>query len=474
MTELADALWLDGTAQAALVRAGEVRSAELVEAAVARCEAVNPSLNAVIHPTFDRALDRVGGVDPASPFAGIPFLTKDLECREDGLAFHEGSRFLKGLGWTSTGDATLVTRFRAAGLVSIGRTNTPEFGMRPVCEPLAYGPTHNPWDLDRSPGGSSGGSAAAVAAGIVPIAHGNDVGGSIRNPASNCSLFGLKPSRGRSPHAPDFGDVMGGLAEDHVLTRSVRDSAAVLDSVTGPVPGDWYGAPPPSRPWVDEVGRDPGSLRIGLWPDPHIGVDPQIGVDPAVADTVQAMAATLEDLGHRVEECFPAALLEEGFTQVALDHYAAGTAWVLDEHWPRVTGHDQIPEDLVEPTTLFLAEMGRALSAPALFGARELAQAWTRRLVSWWVQDGFDLLVLPVLPDPPVVTGSGDDGRLVSLVAPFNVSGLPAASVPGRRVDDLPVGVQFVAGPYREDVIFQVAGQIEQAQPWARRPAPTG
>jgi amidase len=226
---------LDATAQATLVRTGEVTAAELVEAAIERIEALNPGLNAVVTPVFDRALD-VARAGPVGPFAGVPYLLKDLACEMEGVRFTEGSRFLAG--HVSIFDQELVVRLRKAGLVILGKTNTPEFGMAPACEPVLFGPARNPWDTQRSTSGSSGGSAAAVASGMVPFAHGNDLGGSLRYPASACGLFALKPTRARNPLGPEYGDVAGGAAAEHALTRSVRDSAALLDATSGPALGD--------------------------------------------------------------------------------------------------------------------------------------------------------------------------------------------------------------------------------------------
>src|SRR5215510_11216052 len=232
---------LDATAQAGLVRTGQVSAGEVVTAAIERIEALNPALNAVVTPVFDRAVE-AARAGPAGPFAGVPYLLKDLACEMEGVRFTEGSRFLAS--HVSAFDSELVRRLRRAGLVILGKTNTPEFGMAPACEPARFGPTHNPWDLDRSTSGSSGGSAAAVAAGLVPAAHANDLGGSIRYPASACGVFGLRPTRARNPLGPEYGDAVSGWAVEHALTRSVRDSAAILDATSGPAAGDPYPAPP--------------------------------------------------------------------------------------------------------------------------------------------------------------------------------------------------------------------------------------
>ena len=457
--------FLDATAQSELVEAGQVTSVELVEAAIERLERMNPVLNAVIHPDLDRARDRAADDEATGPFAGVPFLMKDLVAHEAGLPFHEGNVHLRDIGWTPDTDQVHAERLRASGLISLGRTNVPEFGMRPVCEPLAYGPTNNPWNLEHSPGGSTGGGAAAVAAGIVPLAHANDVGGSIRAPASHCGLVGLKPSRARSTQAPDFFDAMGGLNEDLVVTRSVRDTAAVLDAVCSrPEIGDWYPTWPASPSYVGDAATEPGRLRIGF-----LATHDAIAVHDGVASTVRSVAAELSRLGHDVSESRPAAL-DEDIAAFVLPHYAAGTAWIVDEHWPRQIGH-RIPEDQIEPGTQFLCELGRSITGAGLLGARELAQLWTRRLLAWW-QD-HDVLLCPVVPVPPPRTGDAhDDAHLISFCAPFNISGQPAISIPGAVVEGLPIGVQLVAAHGREDVLIRVAAQLETATGWLDRHPP--
>lgn len=463
MTDGSDAL--DAVAHADLVRAGEATPTELVSAAIARLEEHNDALNAVIHLDLDGAMARAEGpLD--GPFAGVPFLTKDLLCREAGRPFHEGNRHLKEIGYVSAYDQVLAERFRNSGLVSLGRTNVPEFGMRPVCEPLAYGPTNNPWNLAHSPGGSTGGGAAAVAAGIVPIAHANDVGGSIRAPAAHCGLVGLKPTRGRSSMAPDFFDVMGGLNEELVVTRSVRDTALALDTLTSrPEVGDWYPTWDAADSYLADCQRDPGSLRIGF-----AATHAAVPTDPGVEATVRSVAAVLAGLGHDVSESRPPAL-DEDLSAFALAHYTAGTAHIVDHHWPRVLGHP-IPEDQLEPVTMALTEIGRTITGAALFDAREHAQAWTRRLLGWW--GDHDVLLCPVVPVPPPRTGDDhDDVMLITWAAPFNISGQPALAVPGDVVDGLPIGVQLVARHGREDILLRVAAQLEAETGWLeRRPPP--
>lgn len=456
---------LDATALAELIQRGEASAAELVDAAIRRLEDRNDALNAVVHLDLDGAAERARTDELAGPFAGVPFLTKDLACREAGRPFHEGNRHLKEIGYVSPYDQVLARRFRASGLVSLGRTNVPEFGMRPVCEPLAYGPTNNPWNLAHSPGGSTGGGATAVAAGIVPIAHANDVGGSIRAPASHCGLVGLKPTRGRSTMAPDFFDVMGGLNEDLVVTRSVRDTALALDTFTSkPETGDWYPTWDAADSYVAESRREPGRLRIGF-----AATHASVPTHPDVEATVRHIATTLGSLGHDVSESRPPAL-DEDLSSFALAHYTAGTAWIVDHHWPRVLGHP-LPEDSLEPVTLALTEIGRTITGGALFEARELAQAWTRRLLAWW--DDHDVLVCPVVPVPPPRTGDDhDDVMLITWAAPFNISGQPAMAVPGGVVDGLPIGVQLVAPHGREDVLVRLAAQLETETRWLDRRPP--
>jgi amidase len=474
---------LDATAQAELVRSGEASPAELVDTAIARIEERNPELNAVIHPLFEKARAAAAGELPDGPFRGVPMLVKDLSCYTAGDPVHEGMAFLKNAGYTSDHDMELATRFRRAGFVICGRTNTPELGIVPTTEPLAYGPTRNPWDRERSPGGSSGGSAAAVASGMVPLAHANDGGGSIRIPASQCGLVGLKPSRARVPLGPDFGDVMGGIVAELVVTRSVRDTAAVLDAVAGPEPGDPYGIAPPARPYAEEVSEDPGKLRIGLMTTPPGGQFP--AHDESVAGA-RAAAQLLESLGHDVEESHPVALDDPDYIPMFLVRWTAGVAWNLD-HWAGKTGREIRPDD-VEPCTWALAGQGRSHTAAAYLAAVEFAQVAARKVASWWHDDGFDLLLTPTTGEPATRLGEFDAPPdnpvapilraipLATFTAGFNATGQPAISLPlHQTADGLPVGVQLVAAFGREDLLLRVAAQLEQAAPWADRvPDPTG
>jgi amidase len=468
-----DFTWLDATAQADLVARGAASPVELVDAAIARIELLNPVLNAVIHERFDRARTEAASTAlPAGPFRGVPFLVKDAVCHTAGDPFHCGMRLLKRLEWTEPADTWLAARFRAAGLVSVGKTNTPELATSVTTEPIAYGPTHNPWDVSRSPGGSSGGSAAAVAAGMVAIAHGNDMGGSIRFPASMCGLVGLKPTRARTTLGPDFGEYWGPLTHEHVLTRTVRDTAAVLDAIAGPGPGDPYSAPPPVRPFREEVGAAPGRLRIGLRTRRRDGERSHPECEAAVTDA----GWLLESLGHHVEAVdLPA--LDEPIDGAFGTVMSVAIAREI-ERWKTRTGA-AITADDIEPGNLFLAEMGSSVTAMGYADAIEQMQTWSRGVASWW--DDHDLLVTPTSPELPVRLGelapTNPDpgvgvrmGTLVGFMIPFDVTGQPAISLPLHWFgDSMPIGVQLVAAYAREDVLLRVAAQLEQASPWADR-----
>ena len=387
---------LDATAQADLVRRGEVTPAELVEAARARIEAVNSEINAVIHRLDEKAGAQAVAPDLADgPFRGVPFLVKDAVFHTAGDPYHCGMQFLKDRNWTAETDTYLAQKFRRAGFIFVGKTNTPELATSVTTEPLAYGATRNPWNVAHSTGGSSGGSAAAVAAGLVPVAHANDMGGSIRAPASECGLVGLKPTRARTSLGPGFGEFWGPLTHEGVLTRSVRDTAAVLDAISGSMPGDPYTAPAPARPFASELGADPGSLSIAIRTGAIEGMD---AVDPEIVAAVDSVGSLLEELGHRVEGGGPTALddnINRGFFPV----FATAVARDLDR-WSERTGDLIGPTD-VEPLNWSTAEFGRAVNGPAYLAAVEQLQADSRRLAIWWKYH--DLLVTPtigVLPPP--------------------------------------------------------------------------
>ncbi len=470
--------WTDATAQAELVARGDASPAELVDAAIARIEMLNPSLNAVIHERFELAraeAQRLGEPTPARPLHGVPFLVKDAVCHTAGDPYHCGMRLLKRLQWRATEDTWLASRFRASGLVFLGKTNTPELATSVTTEPLAYGATHNPWDLTRSPGGSSGGSAAAVASGMVAIAHGNDMGGSIRFPASMCGIVGLKPTRARTTLGPNYGEYWGPLTHEHVLTRTVRDTALALDAVSGPGPGDPYTAPPPLRPFRAEVGAPAGRLRIGLRTRRRDGVE-------SAPDCVRAVENTgrlLESLGHVVEPVDLPALdapVDDAFGIVMIVAVARDLA-----RWSAVTGV-QLTDDDVEPGNLFLAEMGGHISGIDYAGAIEKMQLWSRGVGAWW--EDHDVLVTPTSPEPPIALGdlapgiadpaaSAHMATLVSFTSPFDITGQPSISLPLHWNDSgLPIGVQLTAAYGHEDVLLRVSAQLEEAAPWADRHPP--
>lgn len=476
MTEPLD---LDATGQAELVRSGQVKPQELVDAAIARAEALDPQLNAVILPRYDEARGLAADPSlPEGPFRGVPFLLKDLGANFAGWPNHNGMRALKEAGWTTPVSAHLAERFAAAGFVTLGRTNSPELGLAPVTEPEAYGATRSPWSLEHSPGGSSGGSAAAVAAGVVAVAHASDGGGSIRIPAAHSGLVGLKPSRGRNSFGPEIGERWFGCSCEHVVTRSVRDCAALLDATHGPAPGDPYGCPAPRRPFQAEVGADPGCLRIGLLDHGPRGIE----IHDDVAEAARAAARALEGLGHAVEPGHPDALDDPDCVMAFVKVVMASTAQAL-EAWGAKIGRE-IGEGDVEPMTWALASRGRDLPAPELAAAVGQMHALGRRTGAWH-ESGFDLLLTPTCGQPPPRVG-----ELVStaeeplrgyvraapygmLTSPFNLTGQPAISLPLHWNDaGLPIGVQLVAPYGREDRLLQVAAQLEEALPWRdRRPA---
>src|SRR5688500_4033120 len=478
----------DATALAALIRAGEGKPLELVDAAIARIETLDPQLNSVSHRRFERAraeaaASGAGSSSEGGPFGGVPFLVKDITCRQAGEPFHAGMRFLRDRQWCAEGDSYLAARYRAAGLITVGRSNTPELGVVPTTEPVAYGPTRNPWDRSRSPGGSSGGSAAAVAAGLVPAAHANDGGGSIRIPASACGLVGLKPSRGRTSLGPDA-SFSALVVCEHVVCQTVRDTAAFLDAVAGPMPGDPYVAPPPTRPYLDEVGADPGSLSVGLLTAAPGGM---AVVQPECVAAAEATASTLQSLGHHIEVAHPAALDLPDWTPHFLSLWSAGVALGLDG-WSARAG-DRIGADDVEPLTWALAELARALPTPALLRSLDWLMKTTRLVAEWWEpadgSRGFDLLLTPTLAEPPVLLGTFDSppenplagfmraASFTPFTPPFNVTGQPAISLPmSSTAEGLPVGIQLVAAYGREDLLVRVAAQLEEANPWRSRCPP--
>jgi amidase len=484
----------DASGLAELVRAKDVHPRELLEAAIGRLERVNPAINAVVYEAFEQARMEADRDPREGPFAGVPFLIKDLGAAHAGLPFAQSSRARQRV--IAAEDNDIVRRFRQAGLIIFGKTNTPEFGMSPVTEPELHGPTRNPWDTTRTPCGSSGGSAAAVAAGVVPMAHGNDGGGSIRMPASACGLFGIKPSRGRSTWGPEYVDGWLGIAEQHAITRTVRDSARLLDATHGAPLGATSLAPGPDRPFADEVGADPGKLRIAFTTGPIL--DDQ----PLHADCVAAIAdaaALCEELGHDVKEAKPN--LDVGELLWAFVTLAGAEAEFQLDEAARLTGRKVGRAD-VELITWIIALLGRKRTSGDLTRALHIARQ-AGATVAGFMAD-YDVLLSSTLGEPPWPIGAlalePRDERMLQIVsrAPmgpllaqvekqlageilrpmpntplFNMTGQPAMSVPLHWTEaGLPVGVQFVGRYGDEAILFRLASQLEEARPWAnRRPA---
>lgn len=485
----------DGLGLAELVRRKEVEPSELVEEAIGRIEQLNPRLNAVIHRMYDLGRERAEGDLPDGPFKGVPFLLKDLMAAYAGVPMRKGSRFHRD--HVPDHDSEMVERFEAAGTIVLGKTNTPEYGLVPVTEPELFGPSSNPWDSTRTPGGSSGGSAAAVAARMVPLAHGNDGGGSIRIPASCCGVFGLKPTRGRNPLGPDRGEAWQGLACDHVLTRSVRDSAAMLDATAGPDVGAPYYTPAPPRPFLDEVGADPGRLRIAFTSEPFL---------PGVVheDCVEGLETAVElcrDLGHEVVETAPQ-VDGEAFARAFLTMVCGETRADIEEA-EVLLGRKATAEDF-EPATWAVGLLGRQITAAEFSEAVRLLHRSARQIGHFF--ETYDALLTPTLAEPPVVTGalqpegaeafamkllgSLNAGRLIDALAGvealadrafqfmpytpvFNATGQPAMSVPLYwNEEGLPIGMHFVGRYGDEATLFRLAGQLEEAAPWSDRTPP--
>ncbi|HEU0035284.1 MAG TPA: amidase [Kofleriaceae bacterium] len=465
---------LDATACAELVKSGEASPAELVDLAIQRIERHNAELGAVIVPLYDEA--RAAAQDPPhGPFRGVPILIKDIVATVAGALHTNGMLPLKRAGFRHAVDSHLVATLRRAGFIVLGKTNTSELGILPSAEPPAWPPSRNPYDPTRTTGGSSGGSACAVATGMVPIAHANDGGGSIRIPASCCGLFGLKPSRGRISLAPHFGDINGGLVNEHVVTRSVRDSAAVLDVLAGLQPGDPYTAPTPLARYMSEIAAPSRHLRIGfatrhLTPDSTL-----VESHPDCVAAVAHAAKLLESLGHVVEPAEIDALRDPEWVPRFLTIWIVGVAHDLDAA-ARAIGRP-IEEHEVERLTYALGAFGRMVTAPAYVDAWRWVHGATRRIAEFWSK--YDLWLTPTVTEPPVPLGtfaSPPDDPLYGIfraadfapfTAPFNATGQPACSLPlYRNGAGLPIGVQLVAAYGREDLLLRTAAQLEAAQPF--------
>ena len=463
-----DLAWLDATAQAELVRKKEVKPVELVEAAIERIERLNPKLNAVVTPMFDLAREAVQGELPEGPFSGVPFLLKDILAAYAGVKMTMGSKILQN--FVPHYDSELVVRLKRSGLIMVGKTNVPEFGLLPTTEPELFGPCRNPWDIGHTTGGSSGGSAAAVACGMVPMAHANDGGGSIRIPASCCGVFGLKPTRGRNPLGPFFGDVINGLVAEHAVTRSVRDSAGLLDVTCGPDIGDPYWAPPPARPFLQEIGADPATLRIAF-------TTTAAGGQPIHADCIQAVqdaASLCADLGHAVQEAAPKLdgdQLADLFTVL----WSADCAATLQALGAK--------KDQVEALTWALGKKGSQYRATQYVLVLQKLQRISRAIARFFCD--YDVWLTPTLAEPPVPLGTFDSPeddpmkgfQRAEEFVPFtpicNMTGQPAMSVPLYwNSAGLPVGTHFIGRFGDEATLFRLAAQLEKARPWAQRRPP--
>jgi amidase len=506
----------DALGLAEQVAKGEVTSAELLEVAIARAEVVNPKLNAIVIPMYDIARARAKQT-LSGPFAGVPFLVKDLFQEYAGVRTAYGNKALKAANYTAEVHSEITLRWLAAGTVIMGRTNTPEFGAKGITEPDAWPPARNAWNPDHTPGGSSGGSATAVAAGIVPMAGANDGGGSIRIPASACGLFGIKPGRGRTPWGPRYGELMHGAAMNHVVTRSVRDSAAMLDATHGPELGSLFHIAPPERPYMEEIRREPGRLRIAFTTRSPIGMP----VHPETVKAVTETAKLLESLGHHVEGAEPpinGLLLAQDFITMWFANCAATV-----EEIKRQTG---CGNSGFENDTLAMMAFGHAARASEYVEGYLRWNEYSRQLGEF--HQKYDLLLMPTWAMPPARVGEIvtpqwqqiamkvlmslglsrlviKSGMIEQMVqenlkwVPFtqlaNLTGVPAMSVPlywttgeahkpepadalhgGRiakqqanAVPGLPMGMQFVAGHGGEGLLFRLAAQLEQAKPWFNR-----
>jgi len=462
----------DGLGLAELVRKGDVSADELLDEAIARTERVDPQINAVVVRHDDYARRQIQAGLPQGPFSGVPFLLKDLELLA-GTRTTFGARLLKDN--VADHDGTFATRCLAAGLTIFGKTATPEFGLMPTTETALFGPTRNPWNPEHSSGGSSGGAAAAVAARILPVAHASDGGGSIRIPASACGVFGLKPTRARTPVGPNRGEGWGGFSCNHVVSISVRDSAAMLDALHGPEPSSPYTAPAPERPYLEEINRPPGRLRIAFSDKSPAGE----ALDPEVAAAVHEIAKLLEDLGHHVEERAPKLPLNPAQAlQMIVGANTAMTVRIAEQQLGRA-----VTDQEFERLTLASAANAKLASAVDYVAAQQAAFQISRALATFF--ESCDVYLTPTPGTPPLRLGvldtmaadlSGISPTLrgyMPSTAMFNMSGQPAMSVPlAWSASGLPLGMMFAARFGDEATLFRLAAQLEQARPWKDRRPP--
>jgi Asp-tRNA(Asn)/Glu-tRNA(Gln) amidotransferase A subunit family amidase len=465
---------LDAVGLAERVRSGDVKPTELLEAAIERAEQVNPTINAIVIPMYDEARREAQQGPPDGPFHGVPFLLKDLHLLYTGARTTYGSRLFSD--HVADHDSELTARYRRAGLVVFGKSASPEFGITPTTESALFGDTRNPWNLAHSAGGSSGGAAAAVATGVVPAAHASDGGGSIRIPASCCGLFGLKPTRARIPAGPDVGEGWSGMSANHVVSRSVRDRAALLDATHGPAPGDPYHAPAPARPFLEEVGRDPGRLRIAVQTETFNDAV----THPDCVTAAEGAARLCESLGHTVETA-----------TLSIDRQALGRATqIIIASNLRATVLDraaalgrELREDDLEPGTHAMINMARTAEAADYARAIRTIHGIGRQVARFF--EGCDVLLTPTMAAPPLELGklalSSSDlanfidnvGQAIGFTALFNATGSPSASIPLHwNAGGLPIGVQLTGRFGDEATLLRLSSQLEQAQPWFDRRPP--
>lgn len=462
----------DAVGLAELVRSRQVSPRTLVEAAVARIEAVDGELNAVVHRSFERALDAAESPEwPDGKFRGVPFLLKDLLPASAGDPLHLGMKALKEVGYVHPLDCNLTSLYREAGFVFLGRTNVPELGLVAATEPVVYGPTANPWNKTLATGGSSGGSAAAVASGMVPVAGGSDGGGSIRIPAALCGLIGFKPTTGRISKGPLSEE--WGFSVPHVLCRSVRDCAALLDVEAVWFPGDGIKLPLPERPYAEIASEPVGPLRIGLRTAHPAGTDTE--VHPDCVRAAERVGGILEGLGHTVEPASPSAL-DGDLIHPFITIWGASLAFTLDR-LALIVGRELTPDDM-EPASWLMAERGRQVSARELLAAEDAVMNFRRATAGWWAE-GWDLLLTPTTaaPAPPIgalmctpedpMRGFNGSIPYATFTLPFNMTGQPAVSLPlGLDGGGMPLGVQLAAAFGREDLLLRISAQLEAAEGW--------
>jgi amidase len=460
----------DAISLAGLIAEREVSANEVLESEIARAEQINPAINSIVHKQYGQALKAVAAGLPEGPLKGVPYLIKDLGFFETGEPATLGSSLFKD--FVADHDTAYVMRCKKAGLVFMGRSSSPEFGLNPNTEPRLYGSCHNPWDLEYSPGGSSGGAAAAVSAGILPVAHATDRGGSIRIPAAQCGLFGLKPSRGRVSMAPDAGEGWGGLSTGHVVSRSVRDSALMLDCTAGLESGDPYAAPVNERPFLEAIDRPPRRLRIALMLEDHRGAK----LHPECLEAVQNAAKLCANLGHIVEEANP------NIDMVALRPMtarisAANTARSCNMRW-KVLGRPPNADD-VEAVTWAVYQRGLKVSGVEYIEAIAATHAAGRKMAAFLTS--YDVILSTTLAGPPPKLGYFDQNgdvqtfaervtEYLSVTPLHNATGTPAMSVPLHwTADGLPIGVHFAGRYGAEATLLALAAELEKAQPWFDR-----